>query len=74
MTDNVTANATVELRNEEDISSNPYLMFKYSTRAEVTRKYYERRIRHFFDLIGFDLENKTDLQISNGSVGGDGRA
>ena len=34
MTDNVTANATVELRNEEDISSNPYLMFKYSTRAE----------------------------------------
>jgi NADH:ubiquinone oxidoreductase subunit len=37
-------------------------MFKYSTRAEVTRKYYERRIRHFFDLIGFDLESKTDLQ------------
>lgn len=37
-------------------------MFKYSTRSEVTRKYYERRIRHFFDLIGFDLENKTDLQ------------
>jgi len=37
-------------------------MFKYSARAEVRRKYYERRIRHFFDLIGFDLENKTDLQ------------
>ncbi|HET7147620.1 MAG TPA: hypothetical protein VFI73_03890 [Candidatus Nitrosopolaris sp.] len=37
-------------------------MFKYSTRAEVTRKYYERRIRHFFDLIGFDLESKADLQ------------
>ncbi|MGB6674105.1 MAG: hypothetical protein WBE34_16875 [Candidatus Nitrosopolaris sp.] len=37
-------------------------MFKYSTKAEVTRKYYERRIRHYFDLIGFDLESKADLQ------------
>jgi hypothetical protein len=37
-------------------------MFKYSTRAEITRKYYERRIRQFFDFIGFDLENKTDME------------
>ena len=37
-------------------------MFKYSIRTEITRKYYERRIRHFFDLIGFDLENKTDVE------------
>jgi hypothetical protein len=37
-------------------------MFKYSIRAEITRKYYERRIRHFFDFIGFDLECKIDLE------------
>jgi hypothetical protein len=37
-------------------------MFKYSIRAEITRKYYERRIRQFFDFIGFDLENKTDMK------------
>jgi hypothetical protein len=41
-------------------------MFKFSTRAEVTRKYYERRIRHFFDLIGFDLESK--LISKNGVI------
>ena len=26
-----------------------YNMFKYSVRSELTRKYYERRIRRFFD-------------------------
>lgn len=31
----------------------PYYMFKYSIRSELTRKYYERRIRTFFDFIGF---------------------
>jgi hypothetical protein len=28
----------------ESISSNPYVMFKFSVRSELTRKYYERRI------------------------------
>lgn len=28
-------------------------MFKYSIRTELTRKYYERRIRTFFDFIEF---------------------
>ena len=51
----------MQLKNEEDISSNPYLMFKYSTRAEITRKYYETRIRQFFDFIGFDSE-LTDME------------
>ena len=37
-------------------------MFKFSTRSEVTRKYYERRIRQFFDFIKFNLENKADLE------------
>jgi len=30
--------------NIEDVAS-PYYMFKYSVRTELTRKYYERRIR-----------------------------
>jgi len=35
-------------------------MFTYSIRNEVTRKYYERRLKRFFDFIGFDLQ--TDLE------------
>ncbi len=33
--------------------SNPYCMLKFSIRSESTRKYYERRIRRFFDFIEF---------------------
>jgi hypothetical protein len=29
----------------------PYTMFRYSVRSEVTQKYYERRLRKFFDYI-----------------------
>ena len=35
---------------------NPYTMFRYSVRSEVTRKYYERRVRKFFDFIEFEVE------------------
>jgi hypothetical protein len=28
-----------------------YLMFKYAIKTEITRKYYERRLKKFFDLI-----------------------
>jgi hypothetical protein len=44
------------------ISSNPYMMFKFSVRSEITRKYYERRIRHFLDFINFNLENKNNIE------------
>ena len=27
----------------------PYLMFKYAIKTEITRKYYERRLKKFFD-------------------------
>jgi hypothetical protein len=37
---------------------NTYTMFKYSIRTELTRRYYERRIRRFFDFIQFELEIK----------------
>jgi len=29
----------------------PYLMFKYAIKTEITRKYYERRLKKFFDFI-----------------------
>jgi len=36
----------------------PYVMFKYSIRSELTRKYYERRLRRFLDFIQFEIEIK----------------
>jgi hypothetical protein len=33
--------------------SSPYQIFRYSIRSELTRKYYERRIKRFFDYIDF---------------------
>jgi hypothetical protein len=33
--------------------SNPYSIFKYSIRNELTRKYYERRLHRFFDYVDF---------------------
>lgn len=33
--------------------SNPYYMFKFSIRSEITRKYYKRRIKRF--LISLNL-------------------
>ncbi|HEX7257902.1 MAG TPA: hypothetical protein VF242_07565 [Nitrososphaeraceae archaeon] len=29
----------------------PYLMFKFAIKTEITRKYYERRLKKFFDFI-----------------------
>jgi hypothetical protein len=52
--------------------SNPYFMFKFSIRSEITRKYYERRIKKFFDCIEFSPDlgmeercNKFAEQASN---------
>ena len=32
----------------------PYIMFKYAIKTELTRKYYERRLKRFFDFIEFE--------------------
>src|SRR5687768_14850410 len=32
----------------------PYLMFKYAIKTDITRKYYERRLKKFFDFIEFE--------------------
>ena len=60
----IVANSLRQLQDNkgEGISSSPYLMFKFSTRSEITRKYYERRIRLFLDFIEFDLENKINIE------------
>src|SRR5215208_6955272 len=34
----------------------PYLMFKYAIKTELTRKYYERRLKKFFDFIEFETK------------------
>ena len=36
----------------------PYRMFKYAIKTEITRKYYERRLKKFFDFIEFEIGNK----------------
>jgi hypothetical protein len=53
--DNEVTMHKVALTQEEEKSRlSPYMMFKYSTRSELTRKYYERRLRGFFDYIQFE--------------------
>src|ERR1044072_9687227 len=42
--------------------SNAYKMFVFSIRSDVTRKYYERRLRHFFNHFNFDLENSKNME------------
>jgi hypothetical protein len=37
----------------------PYLMFKYAIKTEITRKYYERRLKKFFDFIEFEIIDKN---------------
>ena len=47
-----------QLSPEETVDevTSPYFMFKYSIRSELTRKYYERRLRTFFDFIDFSVK------------------
>jgi hypothetical protein len=39
----------------------PYSIFKYSVRSEITRKYYERRLKKFLDFIEFE-RGVTDIE------------
>jgi len=45
-----------------DVTS-PYCLFKYSVRSEITRKYYERRIRRFLDFIEFSSKNNVSSNL-----------
>ena len=33
-------------------------MFKYAIKTDITRKYYERRLKIFFDFIEFEITDK----------------
>jgi hypothetical protein len=48
-----TTTPVIVVSNEDEIQGQnhltPYMMFKYSIRSELTRKYYERRLRRFLD-------------------------
>ena len=65
------SNSTVEINSLTGSEGNNYLtnltnaykMFVFSIRSEVTRKYYERRLRHFFNHINFDIENNTNIEV-----------
>lgn len=46
-----------------------YMMFRYSIRSELTRKYYERRLRIFFDYIQFEVEAQDMEKRFNDFVG-----
>ena len=40
----------------------PYLMFKYAIKTEITRKYYERRLKKFFDFIEFEIVADKNIE------------
>ena len=45
------------------IELTPYLMFNYAIKTEITRKYYERRLKKFFDFIEFEIVADKTLNI-----------
>ena len=38
-------------------------MFKYAIKTEITRKYYERRLKKFFDFIEFEIVADKDIEF-----------
>jgi hypothetical protein len=54
------------------VISSAYSTYSYSIRNELTRKYYERRLKTFFDYIGFeahsDLETRCNLFAKRGAA------
>jgi len=41
----------------------PYLMFKYAIKTEITRRYYERRLKKFVDFIEFEVVANKDIEF-----------
>ena len=54
------------LPDEKHVFSTPYNIFVYSISNELTRRYYEQRLRQFFDYIQFDLY--SDLRERSNSI------
>jgi hypothetical protein len=60
------SDAAPQNREEKRNYLNPYALYKYSIRSELTRKYYDRRLRKFFDFIQFDTEIEEIENSCNG--------
>ena len=61
MTGGLVANSVKESQNIiQDFTTNHYAMFRFSINQIVTRRYYERRIRHFLDFIEFNSEDDIE--------------
>ena len=58
----IISTSTAALEQEESEEQRSYTIFKYSIRSELTQKYYERRLRKFFDVIQFEVEVITLLK------------
>jgi hypothetical protein len=44
----------------------PYLKFNYAIKTELTRRYYERRLKKFFDFIEFEtIEKDIEYRLNN---------
>lgn len=52
------------LRQDNDFRLTPYAMFNFSVRSELTRKYYERRIKRFLDFIEFNTNQDTEQRFN----------
>ena len=46
-----------------EVVSEPYQLFAYSIRNGTTRKYYERRLKKFFDFINLDITHPIEKQM-----------
>jgi hypothetical protein len=54
--DSLTKITSKEGHNKEFTS---YLMFKYAIKTDITRRYYERRLKKFFDFIEYEITDKN---------------
>ena len=57
ITDSLIDNIANQGHNKGELT--PYLLFKYAIKTEITRKYYERRLKKFFDFI---LSRKDNIK------------
>lgn len=44
--------------------SSPYSVFVYAVRSSLTREYYLRRLRTFFDFVGFESEKTIEQHLN----------
>ena len=53
------------LADNKQVNLSSYDMFTYSIGNELTRKYYERRLKTFFDYIGFDVQSDLGARCNS---------